>query len=770
MKRITYSLFIAVCFMTTANGQTNHAPFKYASTYTIPQNVTKENLLRSTKSISATTALMIRDIKNMDDPAAPQKLTPQALTEKYGLITKAGKLYANAILTTVSEDFDIAELSGLGVISGMDRGDFQTALIPIHQISNVANHSAIKNVHIGMKGTLTVEQARVVTNVNQVQTGAGLNRAYLGGNVVVGIIDVGFDYTHPNFFDNTGNFTGYKIKRVWEQKATSGTPPAGYTYGRELTSESSIRAAMGDEANQSHGTHVAGTAAGTGSIFPSFRGIAPAADLVLVSTPITEVAILEGIEYIQNYASSVGRPCVINMSLGSTIGPRDGQSFFDQICDTYFTGPGKILVGAAGNNGGNKMHVSHTLSSASPFFYTFTAFQNGLLPDADGSGVIDAWGDIGSNFSVKFLIADMNTGSIVGSSQAYSANTTGAFNETIYDNDGSAQDPCHLAISTGIDPNNNKPRILVEIDNSLQDNNHQKVLVEVQGNNGTVHMWGTNLNFANHGESAPIKDGDDNITITEFGGTGNSVITVGAYTSRDSWTDMAGTQHGLDFPGAVGDIASFSSRGPATDGRSKPDITAPGNSIASSVSSFDNNYTSAGSKTVNALSDGTNNWFFGEMSGTSMASPIVTGIIALWLEANPNLTTAQVKNTLNSTSITDAYTGNIPAAGSNTWGKGKINALAGILTDVSGIKKEDGVAIYPNPTSEYLNLRFDQSYNDLSYTLSDITGKTMQTHTFNGIRPGEVKTITVGHLPAGMYYVKFHNDNTNYTIKLTLIK
>ena len=79
----------------------------------------------------------------------------------------------------------------------------------------------------------------------------------------------------------------------------------------------------------------------------------------------------------------------------------------------------------------------------------------------------------------------------------------------------------------------------------------------------------------------------------------------------------------------------------------KPDITAPGNVIISSVNSFDTeNYSQNSKYTVTGLTNGSKNWYYGTMQGTSMAAPMVTGIIANWLQTNPKLTPSDIKTTL----------------------------------------------------------------------------------------------------------------------------
>lgn len=246
--------------------------------------------------------------------------------------------------------------------------------------------------------------------------GLQLPQAYFGNGVVVGIIDGGFDYTHPNFYDGTGS-NNYRVKRVWEQNATSGTPPSGFSYGRELTTQTSILNAQRDKPNASHGTHVAGIAAGGGAN-ATYMGVASKSDLVFVSTNMTNIGIMDGIAYIYNYANSINKPCVINISIGGHIGPHDGFSPFDQYCDEI-VGAGRLLVGAAGNQGADQLHISKTYTSSDNTMYSFVQFpwsSNGT----NGETVIDIWGDPNQNYEVAVNIYNTKTNSFENLDALYS--------------------------------------------------------------------------------------------------------------------------------------------------------------------------------------------------------------------------------------------------------------------------------------------------------------------------------------------------------------
>ena len=129
----------------------------------------------------------------------------------------------------------------------------------------------------------------------------------------------------------------------------------------------------------------------------------------------------------------------------------------------------------------------------------------------------------------------------------------------------------------------------------------------------------------------------------------------------------------IDYP--LNKINYTSSRGPASDGRVKPDVTAPGGMIFSSVSSYSDYYKESSTNTVARATINGKSYYWGQMTGTSQASPFVAGVIATWLEANPELSPEDIQLILNKTARQDSHTGACP---NSIYGYGKIDALAGI--------------------------------------------------------------------------------------------
>jgi len=629
----------------------------------------------SIKGISPYTAFLVNDL-NLKEKSNNTIIDDSSFIKKYNLINVSNVLYANSFLY-ISENYDEQELLDLGFLPGSKSGEIITGLVPIDRISEIANCQSVKHLEIGEPVKVLMDEARASTWVDDVHAGTNLCKGYFGKDVVVGIIDGGFDYTHPNFYDATGT-NNYRIKRVWEQNS-NGTPPSGYSYGRELKTQTAILNAQTDDYS-SHGTHVAGIAAGANS---SYTGVAPQSDLILVSYGSQNTSIIDGISYIMNYAASVGKPCVINMSLGTHFGPHDGTSTFDEFCDGI-VGPGKLLVGAAGNEGSDPLHLGKTFSGNDTLIYSLVNFP-GTSNGTNGSTFIDIWGEQNQNFWVSVNIYNSNTNSIENWTPYISVTSNSSNSYTLNDNDTFSPDECIINITKEINQENGKPHISLHIDNTDQDDDYRWVMIEVVGSNTKMDMWAVSNNayFTNGGFNNPFVSGSTNSTVGEIGGTGKNIISVGAYTSKNSYTSFNGSNQSTGS--AYGDIASFSSKGPTADGRTKPDITAPGNVIVSSVNSFDTDYTSTSNEVVTGLSNGSKDWWFASMQGTSMASPMVTGILALWLEAYPNLTPDQAKTLLKDNAFIDSYTGTISSSGNNTWGWGKVDAHYGLLDLISKI-------------------------------------------------------------------------------------
>ncbi len=202
------------------------------------------------------------------------------------------------------------------------------------------------------------------------------------------------------------------------------------------------------------------------------------------------------------------------------------------------------------------------------------------------------------------------------------------------------------------------------------------IQIGVTGETQHIDLW-TDKNsgqFTDNGKSTHVNFDADR-TLGELGGTGKRTISVGNYTTRNVWTNFSGKKQSMliDYP--LNKINYTSSRGPASDGRVKPDVTAPGGMIFSSVSSYSDYYKESSANTVARATINGKSYYWGQMTGTSQASPFVAGVIATWLEANPELSPEDIQLILKKTARQDSHTGACP---NSIYGYGKIDALAGI--------------------------------------------------------------------------------------------
>lgn len=564
----------------------------------------------------------------------------------------------------VDSNADLAKLDSLNVRMHLNLDDWLTVSLPYSSLTALSKLSFVKYIQLAEGVTSQMDLARDSAGVSLLHQSTSEYSALTGKGVVVGVVDAGFDYTHPNFQTEEGTL---RIKRVWEQDHTGGTPPHGFSYGSELTSADEILRAAGDIQTNSHGTHVAGIAAGSLKA-NNWYGAAPDAELVLVSISSRDsitadnVNVTDAISYIFNYADSVRKPCVVNLSLGAQIGPHDGTSIFDQMADRL-QGAGKIIVGSVGNFGNRKIHLSKKfLSTDDSPLQTFVDFNE--KPSASSRPAkVDIWGEVGSDFDVALSIVNYSTGEVIWKSEALHATASESGNLQL-NIEKNAKGTAFL--TSEINPLNDKPHVLLTLQLSSLRVKHAVGITITPRKAGRVDLWAdnTNIQLSNYNRD-DWSDGDNHHTLAEIGGTAKGILSVGSYNTRTTYIPLDATNE--SFTGEkLGDISTFSACGPSLDGRMKPDITAPGSFLISSLSSHDANISLHPLAAYEISADG-QSYPYGYMQGTSMSSPLVAGTVANWLQANPRLTLEEIKGALDVTAI--------PAGDASQWGRGKLHAF-----------------------------------------------------------------------------------------------
>lgn len=638
------------------------------------------------------------------------RLDEKQVAEEYGLVYVDGEAHVSAFAELSGDE---KALEGYGVRVQSRVGTMLTVCIPLRNYVAFTQSGLCSWLDVGSKPLPQLDNARAELGIDNIYSGIDLPHGYDGTGVVVGIIDNGFQYDHPAFFDSTG--TALRIKRVWMQTDTMGPAPAGYSYGRELATESDILAARTDDPNGIHGSHVAGIAAGCGgpdSIGRRYRGMAPNADIVMV-TAGSLANILDGIAYIRNYAASVGKPCVINMSLGTHTGPHDGTSAFDRMMDGLHEQypEGFLVVGSASNYGSDKLHLHKVFTATDTCALTLIALKNPATP----AYPIDLWSTADLPFEVSVGVIDPATGDTLAQGPWHSSSEMQVYRDSIY----MGKTFC-LASCNGTYPVNNHQNITLTVVNYPDSADTYRVALFLKSTaQAEVHAWSDYITFTGAGLPG-VMEGNTDYTVAEVGGTARSIITVGAYTTATSWTDLNGINRTFGTE-VLGDLAFFSSHGPTIDLRTKPDICAPGEHLISAINSYNTAIINTPNCAAYTVFRGDTAYYVSER-GTSMASPAVAGIMALWLQQNPQLRYDSALVLVRRTARTDSLTGTLPATGSNLWGWGKVNPLAGLTSGQSDV---DSGAF----TNLVIFVRFADD-EEIDHSFADIDSF------FNGRTPG----------------------------------
>jgi subtilisin family serine protease len=478
---------------------------------------------------------------------------------------------------------------------------------------------------------------------------------------------------------------------------------------------------------------------------------------------------LDGINYTFQYASSVGKPAVANLSWGCPMGPRDGSSLFSQALDNL-VGPGKIFVVSGGNNGQNKIHLKKTFAGTDTIVNSVITFPTSLTKKQNQ---VDIWGDSSKSFCVQFSIYNANT-------KLTSSEWICLDGNTRYIKLKGSLDSAFITATGVASEFNNKPHMLIQLLSRIPTNN--RLVISVSGQSGTVNLWqgiviktsGYYGTFAKSGYTWAV-DGDVQMTCGDLVST-RKAIAVAAYNSKVSFTNVSGSN--LSYTGALnGRIASFSSLGPTADGRVKPNIAGPGLALASSISSFDSSYFETGDGYSSIVSQSPVNgktYSYGMAGGTSMSAPAVSGIIAILLQVNPLLTPDGLLDLFSQTVIKDVYTGQVPAAGSNTWGLGKINAYRSLkkLLEPTGIKHlqaESQMLVFPNPSHGNFNIEYMGTTNEpVEIKISNQSGKVVRSDSWQISMGSNIKKLDTKNLPSGIYFVELKSKTEKSIVRIVL--
>lgn len=543
--------------------------------------------------------------------------------------------------------------------------------------------SLLKNAYTEFstaKGQPLADSMLINNRIDSVRAGLGiLPKGYDGEGVIIGIIDTGIDFTHPDFKHPNGTT---RIKYIWDQTQPfdAQRTPQPYNYGQEWSAadiDGGICTHDDQPAYWGHGSNVAGVAAGNGLAVNNFEGAAPKADIIAVSSnlnaPNWTNTVADAVHYIFSKADSLGKPCVINASLGTYLGSHDATDLAAQtIINLVNAKNGRAFVCAAGNAGHLAFHVGHTVNSDT----AFTWFQ--YNPSFGGYGAVyfQLWADTNNFNNVHFAIGADKVSPYFEhrastNFDVISNRLNQLVSDTLYNSNGD-----RLAIvqtwAEIIGPN-----YFMEVHIPQPDSNADYRYRFSTTGNGRWDVWSASfLGTSNIISSIPsisqfpeiinyvLPDATQNIVSSW--NCSPDVISVANYINRTSYTDYNGNT--VITGGTQGALFFQSSRGPTRHNYIKPDIGASSN-VTLCTARLATAATLIATEPFKVAPGGMHY----RNGGTSIASPVVAGIVAMYLQRCPDASMAEIKQAVIQNAFRDIHTGNnLP---DNNFGYGKINAL-----------------------------------------------------------------------------------------------
>jgi len=596
---------------------------------------------------------------------------------------------------------DAAALERLGARLGTRVGGLVNARVPLAALGPVLADPSVAAVYGARRwpaigGARSAGDAGIDNDVGTADIGvAGLRRMLgpdrftgsVGRGVIVGLVDTGVDFTHPDFLvDSLGRS---RILWLWDQTLPGAGPGVvggtTFGYGVECVQASLTAAGCASRDSVGHGTHVLGTAAGDGSATGNgqpagqFAGVAPGADLIVVKTTFLSGDVVDGVNYIFSRAAQLGRPAVVNLSLGAQWGPHDGTLPEEEELDSL-AGPGRIVVAAVGNAGDNgnaapavtadDLHASALVKTGQQVAFTLTVPPYVPAPGSNNDYVVlQLWYAGSDSMTVS---VDRPDGSTV----------TGPVGASV--SLDSTDGWVHIENGPGTTVAETRDYLgLIVLGDLGTAAAHPpapgtwtiRVSAVASSSGRPVHLWIAEAALGAEGSAQGISlvSGASNRYLVATPATATRVLAVGAYVTRLKWRDVNGEPQQYSNREALGDLAWFSGPGPRRDGVQKPDLTAPGQGVASALSG------AATAPAGRVMQDG-RHWI---LEGTSMAAPFVTGAVALLLERDARLTPEAARTLLVGAARIDSfawhpYDGRANGAPNASWGYGKLSVPAAL--------------------------------------------------------------------------------------------
>lgn len=637
-----------------------------------------------------------------------------------------------------------------------------SATLPLNSIERVAAIPGIGRINAARQFRITTKTARALTGVDKVHSGTDLETPYTGRGVIVGVIDQGFQFRHPAFLDaNQNPRTIYVWNHLTPNGAQGSSIPPTYD---------------GNTAAGGHATHVTAIAAGTRYEGNPYYGMAPEADIIMIPSTFSEDGVLAEAKWIKQMAEADGKPWVINMSFGTQMGPHDGSTTYDQAMSDL-CGAGGIMAGAMGNEGAQKIHVSATVKAGKDRIVLLSNSTD------DGYNLVDFWGnatDGASHFEVTPIVYNGLTNKTIELTDRQWRNA-GQLGGEIDAINKKEHYQAYVSIAT----------MASEAGITNVKNAYFGLRVKATGDDATFHAWAEPGYGEFISKNATGMSGDTKYLVGQAAASIPRAIGVASFNGAGNWVAATdGKTYQYNDYATTGKLSSFSSPGPSLGTDVKPTVAAPGATITSALNRYVNpdggttfdksNLSIVGAidrKTGQFVSDystatSKSNDFYGVKSGTSMATPAVAGIIALWLQANPSLTPEDIVEIIKATAKHDAFTGT-----AENWtakaGYGKIDAYAGLKAAL-----EKGTASGIDPTmsnahpvtlskaADGWRILFNTTETRAEIKLTALDGTIVSNRILTGVRPGDETVVSTAGLRPGVYVVSIVTSQAAQSHKL----
>lgn len=536
----------------------------------------------------------------------------------------------------------VAALRRLGVTPSDRVGPIHIAQAGPEAIRRLAEAGAELDAPPSLRPALN--QARVEVGADKADFGDGFRRRHRGEGVLIGAYDSGVDLEHPDFMTLEGR---PRVVAVWDQDDPTGPSPDDRT-GR-LCNEFAIREGQCPARDPSgHGTFTLAVAASSG---PKYRGIAPAAQLVVARSD-TYGQPLGALSWMAEIAGT--RPMVVVLPLVTQEGPHDGSSALAAAIDAY----PHLVVAAAGNDGLAPVHAQLRPRSGQPQRLALRFEPN----PGPRSVIVDIWGARGAPLSAK-VVRVRTDGSISAGTDEVSLGDAGR-TEVL------TSETSTLA-SVDLDPALPDPETRAHVRLELRLSPADSVplepgfwVVEVAGE-GRIDAWlepgpGESTVPTFYDEAVlPVDNqvlGDTNHTLSDPA-TARAALAVSAYVSRTDFPVLNRT-----FAGTVGRLADYSGRGPTlaeAQTGPKPELAAPGAWI---VAAWPLRGGPTSGVPISPL--------YRLGGGTSVSAPLVAGAAALLAGAAPTESKGSLKQHLLASA---AAPGDGDDPDDPRWGYGKLD-------------------------------------------------------------------------------------------------